>query len=86
MGTIGALIVLGSFAGRLLVWGAWLGAAARAALRHLSQHSGVPALLLAAVLLVVGFRLLKKSVRFAFEVAVVTAALVAATELGWIRW
>jgi hypothetical protein len=52
----------------------------------LSQHSGVPALIVAAFLLVLGFRLLKKSARFLAEVAVVTAALFAATQLGWIRW
>ena len=53
---------------------------------YLSQHSGVPALVVAALLLVLGFRLLKKSARFLAEVAVVTAALFAATQLGWIRW
>lgn len=52
----------------------------------LSKHSGIPALLVAAVLVVVGFRLLKKSARFFAEVAIVTAALFAATQLGWIRW
>lgn len=61
-------------------------AAWKTGVRYLSQHSGVPALLVAAVLLVVGFRLLKKSARFFAEVAVVTAALFAATQLGWIRW
>jgi len=54
--------------------------------RLLAQHSGVPALVVAALLLVLGWRLLKKSARFLAEVAVVTAALFAATQLGWIRW
>jgi hypothetical protein len=58
----------------------------KAVVRLLSQHSGVPALLVAALLLVIGWRLLKKSARFFAEVAVVTAALFAATQLGWIRW
>lgn len=58
----------------------------KAVVRLLSQHSGVPALLVAALLVVVGFRLLKRSVRFFAEVALVTAALFAATQLGWIRW
>lgn len=70
---------------RLWKWGsdpnAW-----KAAVRLLSQHSGVPALLVAALLVVVGFRVLKKSARFFAEVALVTAALFAATQLGWIRW
>lgn len=58
----------------------------RAALHWLSVHTGVPALLVAAVLVVVGYRILKRSARFVVEVAVVAALLVAATELGWIRW
>lgn len=62
------------------------GSASRVVVRFVAQHSGLPALLVAAVLLVVGWRLLRKTLRFAVEVAVVTAALVAATQLGWIRW
>lgn len=58
----------------------------RSLVRLLSQHSGIPALVVAALLLVVGWRLLKKTARFFAEVAVVTAALFAATQLGWIRW
>ena len=58
----------------------------KAVVRLLSQHSGVPALVVAALLVVVGWRVLKKSARFVAEVALVTAALFAATQLGWIRW
>jgi hypothetical protein len=64
------------------VAGAW----ARHAVRYLSQHTGVPALLVAAVLVAVGYRLLKRSFRFLMEVTLVAAALVAMTELGWIQW
>jgi hypothetical protein len=64
----------------------WTVTAAKHALRFLSQHTGLPALVVAAVLVVVGFRLLKKSARFAAEVAVVAILLVALTELGWIQW
>jgi hypothetical protein len=59
---------------------------ARKALHWLSTHTGIPALVVAAVLVVVGYRLLKRSARFAVEVMLVTACLVAATELGWIRF
>lgn len=59
---------------------------AKLAFRFLTAHTGLPALLVAAVLVVVGYRLLKKTARFAAEVAVVMMALVAATELGWIQW
>ncbi|HSO38096.1 MAG TPA: hypothetical protein VLT33_36460 [Labilithrix sp.] len=73
---------------------AWLAAfpwkaiesAARFAVRWLSSHTGVPALLVAALLVVVGYRILKKSARFALEVALVAALLVAATHAGWLRW
>lgn len=69
----------------MAAWGI-LGTWTRLALRWLSVHTGLPALLVAALLVVVGYRLLKRSARFALEVAVVAIALVAATEAGWIRW
>ncbi len=71
---------------RLPPWTSWTASWARTAIRYLAQHSGIPALLVAAVLLVVGWRLVRKTFRFAVEVALVTAALLAATQLGWIRW
>ena len=58
----------------------------RGAVRWLAHHTGLPALLVAAVLVAVGYRLLKRSARFAMEVAAVALALLAATELGWLRW
>jgi len=54
--------------------------------RWLSMHTGLPALFVTALLVVVGFRLLKRTTRFAAQVAVVTLALVAVTTLGWIHW
>ena len=60
--------------------------AVRFAVRWLSLHTGLPALLVAAILVVVGYRILKKSARFAVEVALVAGLLVAATSAGWIRW
>ena len=73
---------------------AWLAAfpwkaiesATRFAVRWLSSHTGVPALLVAALLVVIGYRILKKSARFALEVALVAALLVAATHAGWLHW
>ena len=61
-------------------------ATAKLAVRFLVQHTGVPAVVVAAILIAVGYRILKRSARFAVEVMVVTLALVAASELGWIRW
>jgi len=60
--------------------------AARFVVRWLAAHTGVPALVVAALLLVVGYRILKKSVRLLLEVALVAALLVAATHAGWLRW
>ena len=64
----------------------WSGALStgKAAVRWLSLHTGIPALLVAAIL--VGYRVLKRSARFFLEVAAVTLALLAASELGWLRW
>lgn len=63
-----------------------ISAFSRHAVHWLSLHTGLPALLVAAVLVVIGYRILKKSARFAVEVALVAALLVAATSAGWIQW
>jgi hypothetical protein len=72
------------------VLGAWtwsnVAATAKAVVRYVSTHTGLPALLVAAVLLCVGYRVLKRTARFSFEVMAVALALAAATRLGWIRW
>ncbi len=60
--------------------------AVRLGVRWLSLHTGVPALVVAALLVVIGCRILKKSARFLLEVALVAAFLVAATRAGWLRW
>lgn len=67
------------------------GAAAAAAwvrhgVRFLADHTGLPALVVAAILLAVGYRVLKRTLRFAMEVGVLAAALVAMTAFGWIQW
>jgi len=62
------------------------GSVCRAGLRYLSHYTGLPALLIAGVLVVVGYRILKRTARFALEVAVICGLLVAATELGWLSW
>ena len=65
---------------------ATLATAGRFAIRWLSLHTGLPALIIGAILVVVGYRILKKTARFAVEVALVAALLVAATSAGWIQW
>lgn len=66
-------------------WSAAL-AGAKTAVLWLATHSGIPALVVAALLLVIGYRVLKRSARFFIEVALVVALLLLATHLGWIRW
>jgi hypothetical protein len=55
-------------------------------IRWLSLHTGVPALVVAALLVCVGYRVLKRTVRFLLEVALVAGGLFAAWQLGWIAW
>jgi hypothetical protein len=71
----------------LAAW-SWSGAlaGAKAFVRYLAHHTRLPALVVAAILVVVGYRILKRTTRFAVEVAVVAVAFVAASQLGWIRW
>jgi hypothetical protein len=57
-----------------------------AALAWASQHTGMPAILVAAIAIVVSWRLFKRSVRFAVEVVAVVAILLVATRLGWLTW
>lgn len=70
----------------------WVGtrAGCEAALRWLSVHTGIPALIVAAALIAVGYRVLKRSFRLAIEVAAIALALAlalaVASELGWLRW
>jgi hypothetical protein len=63
-----------------------IGAFAKTVVRFCAHHTGLPVLVVAALLVVVGYRILKRTARFAMEVAVIGALLLTATELGWIRW
>jgi hypothetical protein len=71
---------------RLLGWWVATGGSVRALLRLVSHHTGLPVVLVAAVVVVASLRVIRRGVRFAFEVALALALLVAATHLGWIRW
>jgi hypothetical protein len=57
-----------------------------AALRWGSQHTGLPVILVAAIALVVSWRIFKRTLRFTIEVVVAVALLLVATRLGWITW
>lgn len=64
----------------------WIVTSARTAIRYASQHTGVPAVVVAAVLVCVGYRVLRRSARWAIEVVAVTVALAAATRFGLLSW
>jgi hypothetical protein len=71
---------------RMLAWAPAAAASLRAALHWASEHTGLPAVLLAAIALVASRHLFKQTVRFAVEVALALGLLLAATRLGWIVW
>jgi hypothetical protein len=52
----------------------------------LARHTGVPAILLAALALVLSFRLARRLARLIVEVGLALAVLLTLTSLGWIRW
>jgi predicted membrane channel-forming protein YqfA (hemolysin III family) len=51
-----------------------------------ARHSGLPVLLVAAIGIVVSWRIFKKAARLAVEVFIVLVLLVIATKLRWISW
>jgi hypothetical protein len=68
---------------------AWLHAASIVASRGivtLARHSGVPAVVVAAVALVLAFRVARRAGHLAIEVALALALVLAATRAGWLRF
>jgi len=59
---------------------------ARAALRVVSSHTGLPIVLVAAFALVLSYRLARRMTRLAAELTLVVTALFVATRFGWISW
>ena len=58
----------------------------RFGLQWLSSHTGVPIVIVAAAVVVISWRILKKTTRLFIQVAVLAALLAIATKLGWITW
>lgn len=58
----------------------------RIAVRYSAEHTGVPAVVVAAVALVVSWRVFKRTLRFAVELAIAMTIVITATELGWLRF
>jgi hypothetical protein len=55
-------------------------------LRWVSHHTGLPVVLVAAIAVVVSWRLFKRTARFAVQVLLTLIALLVATHFGLIRW
>ncbi|HEX4445754.1 MAG TPA: hypothetical protein VH044_03435 [Polyangiaceae bacterium] len=74
----------------ILGWGPRIGpvatSGARTALRWAAHHSGLPMVLVAAIAVVLSWRLIKRTLRLAVEVLIALAFLVAATRMGWLTW
>jgi hypothetical protein len=61
-------------------------AGGRHALHWASAHTGLPVVVVAALALVLTWRVAKRTAHLVIEVAVAVALLMIATKLGWIRW
>jgi len=61
-------------------------AAIEASLHAVSQHTGIPIVLVAAAAIVISYHFARRAARLALQVGIVAAALFAATKLGWIHW
>jgi hypothetical protein len=64
--------------------GGWSGVTR--ALKAVSLHTGIPIVVVAAVVLVLSYRVARRGARLALEVGVVVAILLVATQFGWIHW
>jgi hypothetical protein len=52
----------------------------------LARHSGIPALLVAAVALVLAWRVARRAVHLTVEIVLALALVLAATRAGWLRF
>lgn len=64
----------------------WLQHALHTPFALIARHTGVPAIVVAALALVLSFRLARRMVRLLVEVGLALAVLLALTSAGWIRW
>ena len=71
---------------RMLAWVSPAQHGLREALRWGAHHSGLPVVVVAALALVLSYRLAKRAARLAVEVVLATTLLLVATRLGWIAW
>ena len=62
------------------------GGSLRHLLRWASRHSGIPVVLVAAIGIVISYRIVRKMARLVFEITVAAVVLFAVSKLGWITW
>lgn len=62
------------------------GGSIRHLLRAASRHTGIPVVLVAAIGIVISYRIVRKIARLVFEVTVAAVVLFAVSKLGWITW
>lgn len=55
-------------------------------LAWVAAHTGLPIVVVAAIALVLAYRVAKRTAHVVIEVAVALVLLLLATKLGWIRW
>jgi hypothetical protein len=61
-------------------------ATAKHALHWTAGRTGLPVVVVAALAMVVGWRVARRTWHIALELALAVAALLVASRLGWIRW
>jgi hypothetical protein len=70
----------------VMPWLHRVGALAGGWVQAVARHSGIPAVLVAALGLVLAFRLARRALHLVVEVALALALVLAATKAGWIRF
>jgi hypothetical protein len=56
------------------------------AIKSAARHTGIPAVLVAALALVLAFRVARRALHLVVEVALALALVLAATRAGWLRF
>ncbi len=57
-----------------------------AGLHAVARHTGIPVVIVAAIALVLSYRLARRGGRLALELALALGLVLSATRLGWVHW